>query len=265
MLKDHPSSKVHPRYGDSYVSVEQAVGLVPETVDPTTAGEGLWLSSALTPYLKQEFWGTDGMPSDFWEEQSVHSIQWGYAGFVDGTLLNYPGVHHFGEGYDPRQRPWYISGIERVNPGCGDPYPDASGSGYLLPCNQRVLGSDGELLGIVGLDFLLDSVLQDLEKNKPKDVEQIFLLEQSGDVLFSTLDKGLEVESLKVSHDNRSKSKVRFDQTSVVAAVQNQQSQGMINTGRTIYVFAQLEFVPWTLVYAFDGKMWSKFDLELFP
>ena len=165
MLMNHPSAKIHPRYGNSYVSVDKTVCLIPDTVDPNTAGEGLWLSSALSPYLKNEFWGEGGMPSDFWKEQSSHPIQWGYAGFVDGTLLNYPGVHQFGEGYDPRQRPWYISGVERVNPGCGDPYPDASASGYLLPCNQRVLGSNGELLGVVGLDFLLDSLYIQNDKN----------------------------------------------------------------------------------------------------
>ena len=75
----------------------------------------------------------------------------------------------------------------------------------LLPCNQRVMTSNGELLGVVGLDFLVDSVLGQLEQEQPSDVETMYLLDRNGDVLFSSFDKGADVDTLKVSDDNRSR------------------------------------------------------------
>ena len=260
-LSNHPSIRPHPLYDNQSISVEQSVCLVPSTSDLQSAGVGLWLSSAMTPYVKKEFFDTQS-PDDFWSDTYKHAIQWSYVGFEDGVLLNFPGVGQFGEGYDPRKRPWYVSGKNMEEPGCGDPYPDASGTGYLLPCNQRVMTADGEILGVVGLDFLVDSVLKKLELHQPRDVEKIYLLDRQGDVLFSSLDKGAVIESLKLSDQNRSKDTTRFNESRVVAAIQNQQSQGILEDGQTVFVFARLQFVPWTLVYTFDRSIWRTADVE---
>ena len=41
--------------------------------------------------------------------QSLHPIQWSYVGF-GWCIAELSGCHQFGEGYDPRLRPWYIEG-----------------------------------------------------------------------------------------------------------------------------------------------------------
>ena len=261
VLDDHLSAKTHWAYENQLISIEKPVCLVPNSVEMKRTGKGLWLASAMTPYIKQEFFDQQDS-ADFWSEDYRHTIQWSYVGFEDGVLLNFPGVGQFGEDYDPRQRPWYTFGKDMTEPSCGEPYPDASGTGYLLPCNQRVMTSDGELLGVVGLDFLVDSVLGQLEKNKPNDVQTMYLLDRNGDVLFSSLDKGVDVDTLKASDHNRSKEKVRFSESRVVAAVQKKQHQGILDGGRNVYVFARMQFVPWTLVYSMDYAIWREAKLE---
>lgn len=258
-LTELDSTKQHPRYQDNWINIETPVCLVPETVGRETAGEGLWLSSAMTPYIIQEYQGEEAasFAENFWKEDFLHPIQWSYVGFADGVLLNYPGVAQFGEGYDPRLRPWFIEGQKFIEPTCGEPYPDASGSGYLLPCNQRVSKPNGDLLGVVGLDFLVDSVLNELELKQPEQVQQVFLLNRKGEVLFSSADKGQQVGSLKHQDQNRSKDTSLFKQSQVVAAVQDKQKQGLIKDRHTVYVFSRLQFVPWTLVYAFEDSIWE--------
>ena len=259
-LKDTEGTRQHHQYADNWINIDTPVCLVPDTVERSAAGMGLWLSSAMTPYLKKEFQGTtsiENFETEFWDTEHLHPIQWSYIGFADGVLLNYPGVHQFGEGYDPRLRPWYVEGQQFVEPNCGEPYPDASGSGYLLPCNQRVNKPNGDVLAVVGLDFLVDSVLENLEITQPQHVNEVQLLNRKGEVLVSSGDKGKRVDSLKRSDNNRSKDKSFLQQAQVLAAIQNGQKQGLIKDGNYTYVFAQLQFVPWTLVYQFDNSIWE--------
>ena len=120
--------------------------------------------------------------------------------------------------------------------------------------------TEGELLAVIGLDFLVDSVLEELETQQPKEVTQVFLLNNKGDVLFSSLDKGEQVDSLKRQDKNRAKDTMRFQQSRVVAAIQNSKEQGLIKDQHRVYVFSKLQFVPWTLVYVFEESIW---DVEL--
>jgi eukaryotic-like serine/threonine-protein kinase len=263
-LRDIEGTAQNHQYQDNWINIRTPVCLVPDGVEKNTVGQGLWLSSAMTPYLIEEYQSVaptvEEFQQDFWSEESRYPIQWGYIGFADGVLLNYPGVAQFGEGYDPRLRPWFVSGKTYVEPKCGEPYPDASGSGFLLPCNQRVETAKGELLAVIGLDFLVDSVLEELETRQPKEVTEVFLLNPKGDVLFSSLDKGTQVDSLKKQDENRVKATIRFKQSRVVAAIQNSKKQGLIKDQHRVYVFSKLQFVPWTLVYAFDDSIW---DIDL--
>lgn len=81
-----------------------------------------------------------------------------YAAFEEGVLLNYPAYEALPEDYDPRARPWYRDAIGVFEPRFGAPYPDASGTGMLVPCNQAILKADGAPAGVAGADFALRTV-----------------------------------------------------------------------------------------------------------
>ena len=126
-----------------------------------------------------------------------------------------------------------------------------------MPCNQRVNKPNGDLLAVVGLDFLVDSVLENLELAKPKHVKEVLLLNQQGEILLSSIDKGKQVDSLKRTDNNKSKDKVLLKQSRVLASIQDGQKQGLIKDAKYVYVYARLQFVPWTLLYKFDDSIWD--------
>lgn len=101
-------------------------------------------------YLRAIYLGTvDG---------SMH--EWGHGeGFVDH-------IPTFPPGYDPRVRPWYRTAIEKDGFSVSAPYLYASVDALGITCVLPVRNSQGELLGVLGLDILLDSlasILHDLE------------------------------------------------------------------------------------------------------
>ena len=96
--------------------------------------------------------------------------EWGHgAGFVDH-------IPTFPPGYDPRVRPWYRTAIEKDGFSVSAPYLYASVDALGITCVLPVRNAAGELLGVLGLDILLDSlasILDDLEI--PKDGRAIIL------------------------------------------------------------------------------------------
>ena len=96
--------------------------------------------------------------------------EWGDgAGFVDHTPS-------FPPGYDPRVRPWYLTAIQKDGFSVSAPYLYASVEALGITCVLPVRDDSGNLIGVLGLDILLDSlasILDDLEI--PKDGRAIIL------------------------------------------------------------------------------------------
>ncbi|TFG80201.1 MAG: hypothetical protein E4H20_11235 [Spirochaetales bacterium] len=86
--------------------------------------------------------------------------EWGSGeGFIDNTPT-------FPPDYDPRIRPWYLKGIENDGFSISEPYRYASIDALGITCVLPVFGGDGILIGVLGLDILLDSlagILADLQ------------------------------------------------------------------------------------------------------
>lgn len=106
-------------------------------------------------------------------------LEWGQGeGFVDH-------VPSFPPGYDPRERPWYRTAIEKDQFSVSAPYRYASVDAMGITCVLPVRNAAGELLGVLGLDILLESlasILDDLEI--PKDGRAI-ILDGTGQVVAS--------------------------------------------------------------------------------
>ncbi|MGD9939827.1 MAG: cache domain-containing protein [Clostridia bacterium] len=96
--------------------------------------------------------------------------EWGDGeGFIDHTPS-------FPPGYDPRNRPWYLTAIQKGGFSVSAPYLYASVDELGITCVLPVKDERGVLIGVLGLDILLDSlasILDDLEI--PKDGRAIIL------------------------------------------------------------------------------------------
>jgi methyl-accepting chemotaxis protein len=120
-------------------------------VDPAGMRD-LFLANVLARkrYLRAIYLGTtDGYMHEWGEGE----------GFVDH-------IPSFPPGYDPRVRPWYLTALEKGGFSVSAPYLYASVDALGITCVLPVQDHAGKLIGVLGLDILLDSlasILDDLD------------------------------------------------------------------------------------------------------
>lgn len=84
-----------------------------------------------------------------------------FIGTADGLKILYPWRGTHPRDTDPRKREWYKSAMTRRGPAWGKPYMDfASVSGLSIPCSMPIIGFDGTLRGVVGLDLSLNKLTE---------------------------------------------------------------------------------------------------------
>ena len=175
-------------------------------------------------------------------------IQYAYVGFRNGVIINYPGVSDFGDTYDPRARPWYTANVEEHGPRWGALYNDATGGGFLLPCNRAIFDREGALLGVAGTDLSMDHVIDDIAIDDLAGVRDHYLIDAEGRIIVRSSERGLKVS--KVQDGTRERVPLG------VPAVTDQLSRGTVTgfarTATDLWVFGRLEAVPWTLAVQLD-------------
>lgn len=67
------------------------------------------------------------------------------------------------DGYDPRKRGWYIAAEKANSLVVGDPYIDAFTGELILTVSAPVVGSDGQLEGVMAADISILTVMQQIE------------------------------------------------------------------------------------------------------
>ncbi|MGE4564764.1 MAG: cache domain-containing protein, partial [Victivallaceae bacterium] len=76
-----------------------------------------------------------------------------YIGTQDGVFGYFPGNRHFPPEYDPRRRPWYISGSSAALPRWGRSYLSPSGAGIVIPCARRLQNETAKTIGVIGMEI----------------------------------------------------------------------------------------------------------------
>ncbi len=88
------------------------------------------------------------------KEQLGGAVTSVFMGFPDGKFIRAKATA-LPKGYDPRKRPWYIDALHQAPgeaDGITDPYLDASTHQPTITIYHKVLGRDGELVGVLGVD-----------------------------------------------------------------------------------------------------------------
>src|SRR6056297_1074156 len=98
--------------------------------------------------------------------------EWGIGeGFVDHAPV-------FEPGYDPRQRPWYKEAVETGGFTITKPYIYASVSALGITGVQPLYHPNGEFIGVLGLDIMLDDLKRMIEELKLQKGGRVILLNQ---------------------------------------------------------------------------------------
>ena len=145
------------------------------TVDEDAMGD-IFVATVLprTQYLRAVYLGTvDG-----------RMFEWGVGrGFVDHRPS-------FPPGYDPRDRPWYQTALDKGDFTISEPYTYASVDDMGITCVLPVVLEDGTLVGILGLDILLDDLKRILVSLDIPKHGKAMLLGSEGAVLASQFSEG---------------------------------------------------------------------------
>ena len=174
-----------------------------------------------------------------------NSVRYIYVGLSSGLLLNFPGIT-LPEGYDPRLRPWYKGALETQFTSWGAIYPDASGSGYLVPCNSVIRDVNGKILGVVGLDISTDQLLEHISDVPLDNIRRIMLATRQGRVVLQSTDRGMR--TVADIAENQAREGVKLPYPPLVAIAKEGTKTGAITHGDEMYVYAPLPALKMMLI-----------------
>jgi len=172
-------------------SVEQAGDLTASSVQNWLSGRILVLEN-LSQNLAHQGSKAD-YPGLVDQPAFTSNFQFTYVGQTDGTFTQRPDAK-MPDGYDPRQRPWYKAAVTADKPMLTPPYM-ASVGGLVVTIAMPVK-SGGQLLGVVGGDLSLETLVKIINSVDFGGIGHAFLVSGDGQVIVSP-DKDQVMKNLK--------------------------------------------------------------------
>ena len=131
------------------------------TTDPAEIARDVRALGALTHILKS---GSVFRTGEHWLLSHYASLN------ATGTHISYPGKGGYPEGYDPRERPWFIKAANETEEATWiGPIVDAPTGQVRMTCAAPARRHDGSLIGVVAADVLMLDMLDEIEL--PEDMQ----------------------------------------------------------------------------------------------
>ena len=173
---------------------------------------------------------------------------WAYVGFENGLLVTYPGNAHYPDDYDHRSRPWYTDPQGVHGPRFGEIYADWTGTGYLLPASRAIYSDEGAYLGVAGLDWSLDELIDHMEVPGLVGVRETYILDHEGGVVLSSTERGVRPGT----GEQNAKERATVGVPELERQARAGGASGFVEGPDDLYVFARFEALPWLLVVRLD-------------
>ncbi|NSX20072.1 methyl-accepting chemotaxis protein [Pseudomonas putida] len=172
-------------------SVQQSGALTASSVQNWMSGRILVLENLAQDIAEQ---GTGDTLAGLIEQPSyTQNFLFTYLGQANGVFTQRPNAQ-MPAGYDPRQRPWYGAAANAGQTVLTAPYQGAVGG--LMVTIATPVKRDGEMLGVVGGDLTLDTLVQIINSVDFGGIGHAFLADSSGQVIVSP-DKDQVMRNLK--------------------------------------------------------------------
>ena len=172
-------------------SVQQAGNLTASSVQNWLSGRILVLESLAQNVAYQ---GSQAdLPGLVDQPVFTSNFQFTYVGQANGVFTQRPDAK-MPEGYDPRERPWYKQAVSAGKTMLTPPYMAAVGG--LIVTIAMPVKKDGQLLGVVGGDLSLDSLVKIINSVDSGGLGYAFLVSGDGQVIVSP-DKDQVMKNLK--------------------------------------------------------------------
>ena len=172
-------------------SVQQAGNLTASSVQNWLGGRILVLES-LAQNIAQQGSQAD-LPGLVDQPAFTSNFQFTYVGQANGVFTQRPDAT-MPAGYDPRERPWYKQAVSAGQTMLTPPYMAAVGG--LIVTIAMPVKKGGELLGVVGGDLSLDSLVKIINSVDSGGLGYAFLVSSDGQIIVSP-DKDQVMKNLK--------------------------------------------------------------------
>lgn len=172
-------------------SVQQAGKLTASSVQNWLSGRILVLES-LAQNIAHQGNGAD-LPGLIDQPALTSNFQFTYIGQANGVFIQRPDAE-MPDGYDPRERPWYKQGVSAGKTMLTPPYMATVG-GLILTIAMPVK-KDDQLLGVIGGDLSLDSLVNIINSVDSGGLGYAFLVSGDGQVIVSP-DKDQVMKNLR--------------------------------------------------------------------
>ncbi|MHA2105375.1 MAG: TIR domain-containing protein [Candidatus Hodarchaeales archaeon] len=108
---------------------------------------------------------------------SMEEILWVYIGFESGLHRTYP-HHPLPCSYDPRIRPWYTDTFDLSvgKTAFSTPFVDAATGNVIITASQSIFNITGSRLGVIGIDFNLETIQREVLAGNIGDSGRHFLI-----------------------------------------------------------------------------------------
>jgi serine/threonine-protein kinase len=242
------------------VSFNEFVAVLPPGVELDSVRSELFQLGGLKSVLRDTLLRSERIDASELKKEEADAIlvegtpiHWSYVCLENGTLLNYPGNEEYPVDYDARKRPWYVEAISKKHgANWGVVYADATGSGYLVTCNQPFYDQTGKLLGVAGVDLAMDTVIEQMNMLQLGGLRKTYLMDDSGSVVVSSEEKGRKT-AISIG-ENKTKERSSLGIPELEEHVRKGTTSGFVIVGKEVLVFARLKGLPWTLVGRVEGR-----------
>ncbi|MEF0148291.1 methyl-accepting chemotaxis protein, partial [Pseudomonas guariconensis] len=174
-------------------SVQQAGALTASSVQNWMSGRILVLENLAQDIAQQ---GAGENLAGLIEQPSYTSnFLFTYLGHATGVFTQRPDTQ-MPDGYDPRQRPWYNAATSAGHTVITAPYQGAVGGLMVTIASPVKSRADGALLGVVGGDLTLDTLVKIINSVDFGGIGHAFLADRNGQVIVSP-DKDQLMKNLK--------------------------------------------------------------------
>jgi len=178
------------------VSLNWAVWTLPSGMDRASALPTIRKLAALQPFRRELYRRTAVMiakpGSDLYAAADADTIVGAdgnavnaiVIGLESGIASRFPGWDGMPEGYDPRERPWYVLAKGETGPQWGEPYFSKVTHRSELPVSVPLRNAAHEFLGVVSAQLAPDKLVRSLlAVSGEAAIRNIYLLDRSGHVL----------------------------------------------------------------------------------
>nr|WP_285863156.1 methyl-accepting chemotaxis protein [Pseudomonas sp. BGr12]MDL2421855.1 methyl-accepting chemotaxis protein [Pseudomonas sp. BGr12] len=174
-------------------SVKQAGALTASSVQNWMGGRILVLENLAQDVAHQG--ARADLPGLVDQPSFTSNFQFTYVGQANGVFTQRPDAK-MPDGYDPRQRPWYSAAVAANQTMLTPPYMAAVGGLVVTIAMPVKSKANGELLGVVGGDLSLGTLVDIINAVDFGGIGHAFLVDRSGQVIVSP-DKGQVMKNLK--------------------------------------------------------------------